>query len=454
MPIRSTRIVSCLVALGCLSAGPVQASGFAITEQSGSGMGNAFAGAAASAQDASTIFFNPAGMTFLPDHQVVFGTHVISPSAEFSGTAANSPAFGGLPITGGNGGDAALIGVVPNLYLESALADHRWRVGLGINAPFGLRTDYPESWKGRYQAVKTELTTININPAVAFQATDRLSIGAGLDVMYADATLTNAVDNSAICLGLQAQGKFPAGTCAAFGLANPGSPGTDGFARVSGNNWALGYNLGVLYALTPDTRLGLHYRSKVHQTLSGNAEFSGMPGLFTANGLFVNSPATAEVTLPETVSASVFHTINREWAVMADATWTHWARFDNLVVQYDTGAQGPTVQPEQWQNTWRYSVGANYRYSDALTLRTGIAYDQTPIQSPQLRTPRIPDATRRWVAVGASYHYSPRVTIELAYAHLFVSNTSINHTDSLGHTLTGSYSSEVNLLSGQVNWAF
>lgn len=445
----TTRALCALSITGALCAATTAyGAGFAITEQSGSGMGNAFAGAAASAQDASTIYFNPAGMTLLPDRQVVGAVNFIDPSTKFTGTSRLIPAFGGGTISGGNGGQPALLGIVPNFYAQMQ-ALPRWRVGLGLNAPFGLRTDYPESWMGRYQAVKSDLKTININPAVAFAATDRLSIGVGLDIQYADATLTNAVDNSAVCLG-----SALAAFCGPSGLATPGNPATDGFARVSGDDWALGYNLGILYAPVPGTRFGLSYRSKVHHTLTGTARFSNMPTLFTSNGLFVNTGAQAEITLPETVSGGVYHEVDSRLAVMGGFTWTHWSRFDNLVIQYDQGAQGPTVQRESWQNTWRFSVGANYRYNDRLTLRGGLAYDPTPIPDPSHRTPRIPGATRRWLAVGASYAFNPALRFDLSYAHLFVSNSSTNDQGSPGHVLAGTNESDVNLFSAQAVWSF
>lgn len=423
-------------------------AGFAITEQSGSGMGNAFAGVAASAQDASTIFFNPAGMTLLPERQAVGALSVIDASTQFSGNATISPLLGGGTVSGGNGGNPVLTGLVPNFYYQMQV-EPRWRVGLGLNSPFGLRTDYPESWKGRYQAIKSQLTTININPSLAFAATGRLSIGVGLDIQYADATLTNAVDNSAVCLAA-----FGPGVCGPAGYATPGNPATDGVARVTGDDWALGYNLGILYAPTPETRFGLSYRSKVHHTLTGSASFSNTPAFFAGAGLLVNTAARAELTLPETVSGAVYHQVNSRLALMGGFTWTHWSRFDNLVIQYDQGAQGPTVQSEAWQNTWRFSVGADYRYTDRLTLRGGLAYDPTPIPDPNHRTPRIPGATRRWLAVGASYQYTPALRFDLSYAHLFVSNDSLNDQAVPTVTLAGTNKSDADLFSGQVVWSF
>ena len=184
------KTITTLLAFGLAGAqGMAAASGFAITENSASGMGNAFAGAAASAEDASTIWFNPAGMMKLQGSQVVVGLHVIHPEASF--TNKGSTTASGIPLSGGNddGGQDAL---VPNFYWLTGL-NERTRFGLGINAPFGLRTEYDDTWVGRYHAVKTELRTLNINPSIAFQANERLALGGGIDILLVNATFTNAM---------------------------------------------------------------------------------------------------------------------------------------------------------------------------------------------------------------------------------------------------------------------
>ncbi|MGA7949465.1 MAG: outer membrane protein transport protein, partial [Thiobacillaceae bacterium] len=158
------------------------ASGFALTEQSAGGLGNAFAGAAASAEDASTIFFNPAGMTRLPNRQVAGALHLILPSAKYSD---------GNPVTN-DGGDAGSLAAVPNFYYVMALSPTS-RFGLGLNAPFGLKTDYDFGWAGQFSALKSDLKTINLNPSLATKLTDQLSVGIGLNIDYAKAELSNFV---------------------------------------------------------------------------------------------------------------------------------------------------------------------------------------------------------------------------------------------------------------------
>jgi long-chain fatty acid transport protein len=381
--------------------GLVQAAGFALVEQNASGLGNAYAGQAAVAADASTIFFNPAGMTLLPDRQLVMAGHLIKPQAEFSGSSN---------IGGGNGGDAGGLAIVPNGYFAYRLTPDV-HVGVGMNAPFGLKTEYDSTWAGRTQGIKSELKTINLNPAIAWKANESLSLGAGLSVQYAQATLTSQTGG--------------------------------GLLTVKGDNYSWGFNLGALWQLSDATRIGLAYRSEVDQKLEGTAEFSVVTAL--------NTPVTASVTLPDSASLSLVHQLNPRLELLVDMTWTGWSDFDELRI---VRAAGTTlgVTPENWNDSYRYSVGANYRLNDKVTLRSGLAYDETPV-SDAFRTARIPDESRTWLSFGAQYRLSSKNTIDVGYAHLLVDEARINKTES-GVTLAGTYEASVDILSAQLTHNF
>ena len=383
-------------------AGLTHAAGFALIEQNASGLGNAFAGQAASAQDASTIFFNPAGMTLLPDRQLVVAGHLIKPQAEFSGTSN---------IGGGDGGDAGGLALVPNAYFAYRLTPDI-HVGIGMNAPFGLKTEYDSTWAGRTQAIKSELKVINLNPSIAWKASESLSLGAGLSLQYAKATLTNLA-------------------------------GAAGLATIEGDDYSWGFNLGALWQLSDATRIGLAYRSEVEQKLEGTAQFSVVSAL--------NGPVTADLTLPDSASLSLLHKLSPRLELLADITWTGWSDFHELRIKRTTGAT-LGLTPENWSDNYRYSVGANYRLNDQLTLRGGVAYDETPV-SDAFRTARIPDESRTWVAFGAQYRLSGKSAIDVGYAHLFVQDARINKTES-GVVLTGTYDASVDILSAQFTHSF
>jgi long-chain fatty acid transport protein len=405
MSFRLNRLATGLALVGSTSL--AHAAGFALIEQNVSGLGNAYAGQAASAQDASTIFFNPAGMTMLPDRQVVVAGHLIKPQAEFSGTV--SPAIGG-----GGGGDAGGLALVPNFYYAFRLTPDV-HLGVGINAPFGLATEYDANWVGRTQAIKSKLETININPSIAWRVSESLSIGAGLNIQTIKAELTNFA-------------------------------GALGTAKVEGDDHGWGFNLGAIWQPAPATRIGLAYRSEVEYTLEGDATFTG-------NAL-ANTDVTADTTMPASASLSLFHRLSPQIDLLADMTWTGWSAFDELRILRTNGTLLSNT-PENWDNNMRYSVGVSYHMNDAWSFRSGVAYDETPV-SDVFRTARIPDESRLWIALGAQYRISKRGSIDVGYAHLFVDDASINKTEGTAPpiTLSGSYKSSVDILSAQYTHSF
>jgi long-chain fatty acid transport protein len=417
------------IAAVCLvSAGNASAAGFALLEQNTSGLGNAYAGQAATAQDASTIFFNPAGMTLLPDRQIVLSANGVKPTANFSNSTSTPPA-GRAGLTG-NGGDAGDWAVVPSLYAAFAITPDL-RLGIGINSPFGLQTEYDTPWLGQYQAIKSKLETVNVNPAVAYRVNNWLSLGAGVNWQHAKAELTNSVY---------------------LGAAG------DGAAQVEGDSDAWGYNLGALFQVSSDMRIGVAYRSNIKQDLEGNVTFTLPPG-FPALPQVANGPVTASIDLPETASISVFQRFDDRWDIMSDITWTHWSRFQDLTVMRSNGTV-LTTQAENWSNTWRFSLGLNYRATEKLMWRFGTAYDQTPV-SDTYRTPRIPDQNRLWVSIGVQYAFTPGLSLDVGYAHLFVNNASVNQPNNIPALpaaargqLVGNYDSSVDIIGAQLTWSF
>jgi long-chain fatty acid transport protein len=419
--------------------GGAQAAGFALTEQNASGLGNAFAGQAAVASDASTVFFNPAGMTALAGRQFAITASGIGPSAKFSNAASSAAPLQGL---GGNGGDAGGWALVPSLYYVMDIQPGV-KFGLGINSPFGLKTEYDSDWMGRFFAVKSDLKAINVNPSLAFKINDSLSAGIGLNAQQVTAELTNKVNDSAI-----------------FYQATSGllvAPGIESLATVKGDDWAWGYNFGLLLNVDPATRLGFNYRSRLKFKLKGDVQFTPPAGLTAQESGILsaatpNGDVTAEITLPDSASLSLFRTLDSKWDLLADVTWTHWSLFKDLTVVRSNGTQLSTT-PENWRDNWRYSVGLNYHQDAKVTWRFGVAYDQSPVDDAH-RTPRSPDESRTWLALGGQYRVSSQSVVDFGYAHLFVAGASIHQVSASAGTLDGSYNNSVDIVSAQYSHTF
>lgn len=444
-------LVGLAMGLGYASQG--MAAGFALIEHSASGMGNAFAGGAAIADDASTIQFNPAGLTRLNGRELVAAIHSIDPTATVSDRGSTAATGGALTGPNDDGGVPAL---VPNFYYAAAPSEN-YRYGLGINVPFGLGTEYDDDWVGRYHAIKSDMRTLNINPSAAFKLGDSLSLGVGVSLQYVEVELTSAVDFGGVCSAQELGGVLPPGTCAAAGLSPQQN---DGFADISGDNWSYGWNLGLLYQLSESSRIGFSYRSSVKQEVDGNADFTvpGNAAFLTSTGLFIDSGAQATVTLPAMASLSLYHDYSDQLAVMADISWTDWSVFDELRVTYDNTLQPDSVTTENWRDTIRISAGANYRANDAILLRAGVAYDQGAVSDDQHRTPRVPDADRLWLAVGLGWTLTDTTQIDIGYAHLFVNDANLANTyessvPTINHTLNGSVEASVDIFSVQLRMA-
>jgi long-chain fatty acid transport protein len=269
------------------------------------------------------------------------------------------------------------------------------------------------------------MLTLNFNPTIAIKATDKLSLGFGVSAQYIDVKLTQMAD-------LGARAGFP--------------QAADGKVKLGADDWGYGYNLGLIYQATDTTRVGLSFRSKISHTLEGDGT------LKDANGnTLVDDNVEADVDLPETLSLAIHHQINSKWSVSADATLTRWNRFSELNIKSD-GGQLSSIKPEDWENSMRYGLGLSYQHNDKWQFRTGVAYDETPIPNSERRTARIPGTDRKWVAFGASYHYSDNIVIDAAYAHLFMDDPSINETDDNGYNLRGEYDASVDIVGLQLRW--
>lgn len=444
-----------------MTAQHLSGAGFALQEHSFSGLGVGFASGAAAGSDNSAMFFNPASLTLFGEPEITTGIHFILPEAEFKNTgtvSGFSPGVSpGVPTQGPNAtSDKAAI--VPNFFYSRPLNDE-WYLGLGISTPYGLATDYDAGWVGRYIALETDLTTVNANLALGYKVSEKVSIGFGLNLMYGDAILSNAVNFGLIYLNSLQTGTIPANAqtqaLAQDVQANLGGTKYDGKLELEGDDIGYGFNFGVLFTPDESTRIGLHYRSKVKLTLEGDADFT-VGALDTFFGpLFTDQGGSVEIELPDTFQASIHRQVNERWAVMADVFYTWWSKFDELVIEYETGFPSDSVIPENWDDTFRYSVGATYQLNETVELRGGLVFDESGVTENQYRSPRIPDEDRTWLSLGVGFELSESLRLDVAYVHIFVDDPVIdNPTHTAGEWLRGTMDAQVQILSIGGTWQF
>lgn len=396
-------------------SGTAAAAAFQLWEQNASGLGTAYAGSAAVADNASTIFFNPAGMTKLQGVQVSAGVAAIGPSFELKNGSAT---LAGAPLTGGNSGDAGGWAAVPNAYLSWKLAP-QWSVGIGLSAPFGLSTKYDDSaWIGRFHSLKSEIKTVNVNPSVAYQLSDRVALGFGVNYQKIDAEMTSLT---------------PLGTV----------------SQLKGDDAAWGWNAGALFTLSPAMRVGVSYRSAIDYKVEGNQTV----------GVTV-IPAYAKIKLPDTFILSVWQQVSDRWEAMGDLSYTNWSTVGTLnVISKASGAPLPAPNPERfgYKDSWRFAYGAAYKASDAWKVKFGIAYDRTPTTNAD-RSARVPDNNRIWLSLGGQWKPSKDSALDFGYAYLYLKDPEINQVKNFGGAntaiLRGKYEDSAHILGIQYSQGF
>ena len=498
------RRLSCSTVIGLVTfliAGSpgLRAGSFALNEQSVSSIGSAYAGGAAQAEDVSTLFFNPAGIALLDHGEFQLGGQFISPNATFQNQGSHLVApgtpFNNEPLSGGNGGDGGVDHVIPNVYLAQPLFRSPTygdlSIGIGLTVPFGLETDYAPDWVGRYAALRTKLTTFDIQPTIAYRFLDRISIGASIDVQYASARLSQAIDFGEI--GASTLAPFYAalpGRLAASGVPLAAIPGVvaateraysaagfvpqgrDGVAEVQGDDWSVGFTVGLIVEylkaneleFLQDGRFGFSYRSAIDHTLQGPGQFRGVPSLTAVGapvqfpfpsalqGVFFNQSASAGLDLPAVYHFSLYQRFLKKFAVMGDIEWTRWNRLQQVDISFSNPSTPSNILNLKYDDSLRYAVGFEWYALKQLTLRTGFAYDETPVQSAQTRTPRIPDSNRYFVSAGLRWQPYSFVAVDVGYAHLFLQDPAVDYTDTLGHNLKGKFDARIDIVGASITF--
>lgn len=450
-------------ALALVLPGLASASNFQLTEQSVTSLGRAHSGGAAAAEDASSIWYNPAGLTNLTGSEILGGYSLIRFGADFTKSSATDAL--GQPLSGGEGGKVGKLGG-PFFVYYSRPINEQLTFGFGVNTPFGLATKYDNDSIFRYQAIYSSVAVVNYNPTLAWKINDHFSLGFGADYQQMTVKLTNDVDFGAICFG-----EVNPVTCTALGLTPQNH---DGFFSAQASGHGTGWNMGALWNVDSGKRLGFSYRSKVSHTLDGNASFSNVPTAFATQPQFQGQGVTAKFDSPAIMSLSWFQQLDDRWSLTADWSRTQWSSFDKLDIKFANPGTVDAVVDEGLSNSNRYAVGLDFRYSDAWTFRGGVASDLSPVPDPAApcnttatvpgctndvnasRTARLPDGNRTWIAFGATWRLTERSQWDVGYAHLFLgSSLDYNQLNANGQDhIVGTFKADADILGVSYRYHF
>lgn len=379
------------------------AAGFQLTEQSSLGLGRAYAGAGIVGDDLSAVHYNPAGMTLLSGTRFQAGGVWIEVDAPIK-TASDSE-------------NGRLKGqMIPAGYTTHQVNDSLW-LGFGMTVPFGMGTQYSKDWEGTSRGNESMILTFDMNPSFAWKVSEFISVGGGVSVQYAKAKL-----------GLGLDGSMMDQKYAGYNLGN---------AKLEADSWDWGYNLGVMISPSDKLRFGLSYRSSIEHNAEGTMKFSNtkpLPGnsLVALEGFTFSSKATVET--PDTVMLTGTWEATDSLRLSGLVRWANWSNFKNLVVDNEVpafvaeaigkvspDAAGKIAKHEiqnDWEDTWLFSVGADYAVNSNWTVRGGIAYEKDPIADQTRRMAVIPDTDRLWLTLGSTYKYNDQLQFDVGAAYL------------------------------------
>lgn len=399
-----TRKLALLAASASAITPAVFAGGIQLYEIATPDVGLGSAGYAARAQDASTVFKNPAGMSLLPGSQFQGGLQLTYGSVNFSKDASTSPLLGD-----NNGGNA--IGALPaaGLFFSQQLSD-RVAVGFGTFSYFGLAEKFDDNWVGRYYAQKSVLLGMTLMPAVSFKATDWLSIGAGLNAMYGYMDTEVAI--------------------------RTGAP-SDGQLKLKDETWGFGANVGILIEPHKGTRLGVTYLSPVKLDFQATPSFSNLGPL--GGSIFANpSQLDLGMTVPQSVMLSGYHELSLKWALLANVGWQNWSQFGRVDVGVDSASPSSLTKNLNYDDTWHGAIGAQYRASDKWLLSTGFAYDSSAVSDAN-RTLSLPMGQAYRLGLGAQWQVSKAISLGAGYEFMWAGDMPVTQDSTYRGRVSGGF---------------
>ncbi len=414
------------ITLGLTAHAPLAyASGFQLAEYSATGLGRAYAGEAAMADNASAQWRNPALLTYLKGTQLSAGAVYINPNVDIHGKVSGSIET--------SAHDYANDALVPNLYLSHQYSE-RLFVGAAFGTNYGMITDLGSDFAASHFGDQAKVETMEANLNLAYQLTEQWRFGAG--IRY-----------------IMGEGHFGATSAA---QTEPTLATGTTLKYMQGDDTAFGWQVGAVWQLSPSSRIGIAYKSAVDLALSGYAEGVAF-GLSTT----ARDSGSMDITLPATAEIAGYHQVNDQWAIHTSLNWTDWSSFDQLVADLDTLGTQP-VKVENWRDTYRLALGTTYQLDNPFTLRAGIAYDTSAVSNKN-RTITIPETSRTWFSLGASYALSQQFSIDAGATYVYTKAADITESrgyasddsaEAIGGQFVGHVSGNIIIFGVQANYQF
>ncbi|ASW80632.1 aromatic hydrocarbon degradation protein [Vibrio anguillarum] len=417
-------LLSLAVACGLFSVSNAsQAAGFQLAEYSATGLGRAYAGEAAMADNASAQWRNPAMLTYLKGTQISVGAIYVNPNVDVNGTVSHSL----LGTTQASAKDFAHDAVIPNFYLSHQL-NEQLVLGFALGTNYGMETELGNDFAASHFGNQASVITKEANLNVAYQVTTEFSIGGGVRYVIGE-------------------GHFGATAPAKNALTLPQGT-TLKYMEGEDNSW--GWQVGTAWQINETNRIGASYKSEVMMDFDGHAK-----GI--TYGAY--KPGMMSVALPATAELASYHQLNEKLALHASVNWTDWSSFKELTAVFPE--KSDLIKSENWEDNYRFALGATYQYDAKIALRTGIAYDTSAVDDKN-RTATIPETDRTWLSIGASYVATPQLTLDAGFTYIFAKDATINEprdaSDATSAQIGGAFNGEVTgnvwLIGAQANYRF
>ncbi|KJY83090.1 aromatic hydrocarbon degradation protein [Vibrio galatheae] len=421
----------------------VNAAGFQLAEYSATGLGRAYAGEAAMADNASAQWRNPAMLTHLEGTQVSVGAIYVNPNVDVNGEVDGSQSSNPtLPTTAASSSDFAHDAVIPNLYISHRYSEEL-AIGFALGTNYGMETSLGDDFAATHFGNEASVMTMEANLNLAYRVNQQWSLGGGLRYVVGEGSFgAKTPENNVVGVSGMTPISAPKGTTLKY---------------MEGDDTAFGWQAGTAWQINDNHRIGFAYKSEVELKLEGYATGMGFsPALATAhdNGSML-------LTLPASAEIASFHQLNDKFAVHASINWTDWSSFEKLEAQLETYGT-KMVKEENWQDNYRFALGATYQVDPKLVVRTGVAYDTSAV-SDQNRTITIPETDRTWLSLGASYEFTKQFTLDGGVTYIIAKDAPITESrgyssDDQAQAVAGQFVGEVSgsiwLIGVQANYVF